>query len=312
MDTVRQWVVATDVGGTKIATAVVSSSGERLCVHEENISRTGLEASLDQLVRSYQRATAETTSAVMAWGLAVPGIWDPAEERVWAPNVPGWDWIPLRRLLTERLTVPVFIESDRNASLMGEAWLGCARDCINCIYLIIGTGIGMGVMCDGRTVSGAHSVAGAVGWFILPALFGEKKIPLTWEEAAAGPALSRRYADVSGRREEPRSIFDRARQGENEALEVVRQTATYIGLGLCNLIAAFDPELIVFGGGMRHGLDLMEPTIRRTIELHAQPVSGKKVRLAGSDLGYEASLLGAARVCFEGLKVERGRSKERT
>jgi len=302
MDRARQWVVATDVGGTKVATAIVSSAGERLSLREENISRTGLAGSLDQLERLFREAGAEAESQAIAWGVAVPGIWDPVQEKVWAPNVPGWDWIGLRKLLVDRVGVPVFIESDRTAGLLGEAWLGCARDCPNCIYLIIGTGIGMGVMCDGHPVSGAHSVAGAVGWFLMPALFGEQKTSLTWEEAAAGPALAGRFTAISGAEEDPPAIFAMARRGEKDAIEAVRQTATYIGFGICNLIAAFDPSLIVFAGGMRNGLDVMEPTIRQTIRQHAQPVSGKMVRLAASDLGYEASLLGAARICFQKRK----------
>lgn len=300
-----RWIVSTDVGGTKVATALVSSAGEIRGLCQEAVSQQGAAASLDQLVRLYQLTARQvrTGGEPVGWALAVPGIWDARQGRAWAPNIAGWDWIPLREALADRVAVPVFVESDRTAALLGEAWRGEGADCRDFLFLIVGTGIGLGALCSGKVIVGAHSVGGAVGWFLVPALFEEAKNPLTWEEAAAGPALSGRYRTQTGEARDAQAIFALAEQGEQAAVIAVRQVAVYLGIGISNLIAAFDPELIILGGGVSRGFQLMESTIRATIDTYAQPISSKRVRLAASRLGAEGPLLGLASAGFGELTV---------
>ncbi len=294
-----EWMVATDIGGTKVASALVSRQGEIHALRQEPICREGLESSLEQLLRIYHQVGAQKADgSVIGWALDVPGIWDAGRQEVWAPNIPGWDWIPLGRLLAEKVSVPLFIESDRTAALLGEAWKGEGRNCSDFLFLIVGTGIGLGALCAGKVVVGAHAVGGAVGWFLLPALFGEEKNPLTWEEAAAGPAMAARYARMTGIEADAKAVFVRAEQGEQAAREAVRQTAVYLGFGIANLIAAYDPELIILGGGISQSFNLVEGTIRQTLDAYAQPISSKKVRLTASKLGSEGPLLGLASIGF--------------
>lgn len=291
-------MVASDVGGTKIASALVSSDGEIHGLSQEPVVANGLEPSLDQLVRIYRHVAAAAPSPAVGWSVAIPGIWDAETGLAWAPNLAGWDWIPLAGLLAERIDVPILVESDRTAAVLGEAWKGEGQGSRDLLLLIVGTGIGLGALCSGKIVSGAHGVGGAVGWFVLPAMFGESANPLTFEQAAAGPALAERYARRSGEIADAAAIFERAAQQEEAACEAVRQTAVYLGLGISNLIAAFDPEIIVLGGGLANGFDLMAPVIRETIDRFAQPVSGKKVRVVQSRLGASGPLLGLAALVF--------------
>ncbi|HEY3128700.1 MAG TPA: ROK family protein, partial [Acidobacteriota bacterium] len=294
-----EWMVATDIGGTKVASALVSREGKISALHQEPISGTSLESSIEQLVQVYRQVSARRMGGnVVGWALDVPGIWDSGRQKVWAPNIPGWDWIPLGHLLAAKVSVPLFIESDRTAALLGEAWKGEGANCADFLLLIVGTGIGLGALSAGKVVSGAHAVGGAVGWFLLPALFGEEKNPLTWEEAAAGPAMAARYVRMTGTHADAKAVFLRAQRGEQAAREVVRQTAVYLGFGIANLIAAFDPELIVVSGGISRGFNLVEGTIRQTLDAFAHPISSKKVRLVKSKLGSEGPLLGLASMGF--------------
>jgi glucokinase len=296
-----EWILASDIGGTKIAAALVSSEGNIEAFHQETISHEGVESSASQLVRIYRIVAEQASGEVTGWALAVPGIWDARQQKVWAPNIPGWDWIPLPKLLAEKVRVPVFVESDRTAALLGEAWKGEGQGCSDFLFLIVGTGIGLGALSGGKVVSGAHGVGGAVGWFVLPALFGESKEFFMWEEVAAGPAMAARYCNVTGETIDAGTIFERAARGDSNAKDVVRQTAVYLGLGIANLIAAFDPELIVLGGGVSSGFHLLEPDIRRTLDVYGQPISSNKIRLTASRLGPEGPLLGLASIGFQEL-----------
>src|SRR2546428_6708581 len=288
-----EWMVATDIGGTKLAAALVSREGKISALHQEPISRTGLESSLEQLVRVYRQVSARQMGGnVVGWALDVPGIWDAGQQKVWALNVPGWDWIPLGRLLAAKVSVPLFIESDRTAALLGEAWNGEGANCSDFLLLLVGTGIGLGALSAGKVVAGAHAVGGAVGWFLLPALFGEEKNPLTWEEAAAGAAMAARYARLTGIHDDAKAVFLRAERGEQAAREVVRQTAVYLGFGIANLIAAFDPELIVLSGGISHGFKVVEGRIPQTPDAFGHPISRKKGPLGKSQLRAERPLPG--------------------
>ena len=101
--------------------------------------------------------------------------------RVWAPNIPGWDDYPLKAEIKAAVSdqaVKIAIDSDRSASILGEAWQGAARDCRNAIFLAVGTGIGAGIFVDGRVLHGAHGIAGAIGWMALDRPFRPEYVAL--------------------------------------------------------------------------------------------------------------------------------------
>ena len=162
-------VIGLDLGGTKIAGAVFDSTGQVVAEDGALLERrvgpevgTLLVACLHQLMAK--------ASSVDAIGISVPGIARSRTGRVWAPNIAGWDDYPLRDEIRASLSyedVPVAIEADRSCCIMGEAWHGAARGCRNAVYLTVGTGIGAGILADGRIVHGGHDIAGAVGWMAL-------------------------------------------------------------------------------------------------------------------------------------------------
>ena len=147
-------VMALDLGGTKIAAGIVDGRG---ALRRRTIEAVERESAIDQIVRIVRDSEAD----IDAVGVAVPGLVR-RDGTVWAPNLPDWDRVPLARILRRKLGVPVFVESDRNAAVLGEAWRGAARGKSDVVALIVGTGIGAGILSGGRLVRGSHELSGCV------------------------------------------------------------------------------------------------------------------------------------------------------
>ncbi|HEY5610881.1 MAG TPA: ROK family protein, partial [Thermoanaerobaculia bacterium] len=149
-------VLAFDLGGTKLSSALVDDGGTLRGRRSEPVDLCSPRAPIDQMIR----LAGGRFSAV---GVAVPGLIR-RNGTVWAPNLPQWDRVPLARTLQRELNVPVFVESDRNAAVIGESWRGVARGKSDVIVLIVGTGIGAGILSGGSVVRGAHELSGCAGW----------------------------------------------------------------------------------------------------------------------------------------------------
>ena len=226
--------------------------------------------------------------------MVIPGIYDPSVGQAWAPNLWGNDFQPLRAELEDCLQTHVAIASDRTGSVLAEQWLGIARGLRNVVFVAVGTGIGVGIVADGRPIEGAAGIAGAAGWMLI----GERWKPEyagcgVWESLAAGPALARRAGMPSAE-----SVAAAARAGDAKALEAVEETADYLAMGVASLIAVLNPEIVVLGGGCMMASDLMLGRIRRNALLWTQPVAARRVRIETTALGADAGLLGAARLAW--------------
>jgi glucokinase len=280
-------VLAVDFGGTKTAIALVDEAGH-VAEKCKLPAATDFEGSIEQIAKWFTDENARPTVA----GIIVPGIYDPATGNAWAPNLWGPEFHPLRAALQERLKVPIAIGSDRTGSVLAEQWLGVARGLRYVLFVAVGTGIGVGIVADGRPLEGAHGIAGAAGWMVVG---GPWKPEYTacggWETEAAGPALARRAGMESAE-----AVAAAARKGNPRALEALRQTADYLAVGIAGLIALLDPEMVVLGGGLMQAGDLMLERIRRQALLWTQPVAARHVRIEKTALDEDAGLLGAARL----------------
>jgi glucokinase len=193
----RHFLLGLDLGGTKIAAGVVNSRGELF----SNVRiATPAKGARKDLAALFDAAHAAVSAAKIPWGrmravgVGVPGVFDPRKETVWAPNLPGWSKVRLRHLLEDALQCPVFVESDRNVQALAEAWLGLGaqRQVRNLVFLAVGTGIGAGLISDGRLIPGAHGVAGAVGWMVIDRRWKPEYSRLgCFEALAAGPAVAK-------------------------------------------------------------------------------------------------------------------------
>jgi glucokinase len=281
-------VLAVDAGGTKTAVAIVDSDGT-LADYRKLPARPSV-TELAALIGG----AADGVSAV---GVIVPGIYDSSGGHAWCPNLFGDRQVPIRAALREHIThCPVNIDSDRTGYVLGEAWLGAARGLRDVLFVAIGTGIGVGILSDGRVIRGAHGIAGAAGWWSLTPQWRDLyRRTGCWESEAAGPAVAR-LAGVS----EAESAVAAARAGNAKARDVLHHAADFSGRGIANLISLLDPEMVVLGGGLMQGAgDLLLDSIRSITARWAQPVSAGRCRIEMTRLGENAGLLGAARLALD-------------
>lgn len=292
-------VFAIDLGGTKLATAVIDASGTLCQRMKAPVSRGNVQALIDQIARVICDVTQGTgaENRVRAVGLIVPGIYFAETGNVWLPNLWGQQQVPLRRELERLVELPVMIDSDRAGYVLGEQWMGVARGARDLVFLAVGTGIGAGIIAGGKLIRGSQDIAGAVGWFALnPSQQDIYKQVGCLEAEAAGPALARR-----GNAPSAEAVIAAARAGDRAAQSAVEQNAEYLGIGIANIVSILNPEMIVLGGGLMQAADLFLGTIKRVIAERAQPIAAQQVRIEVTSLGEDAGLFGAARLALANM-----------
>lgn len=324
-------ILAVDIGGTKTAVGLVSRSGEILDAAEENTCQNGPQESAAQISRLADLLLLQNRlerKAVRCAGVGIPAVLEAETDLViWAPNLQGWRQVALRPMLEAGLGLPVFIEYDGHAAVLGEWWVGAGRGYASIVDVIIGTGIGGGMILDGQLIRGRDRLAGAAGWFTFTtpagAADGRSRSLGFWESAAAGPGIALRAQALLPdhpdsllwelNRDGPiaaRQVFKAAQQGDTFALQIAQEFAGWIGLGLANITSLVNPEIIILGGGVGSACDFLLHDIQEVVQKWAQPVSAAHVTITTSKLGLKAGLLGAAYgalLRFEGRKNPAGR-----
>jgi len=310
-------VIAIDLGGTKSSAALISSEGVILIREKVEITRKSgplVSEILQKQIQKLYSLAQRDNHKISAIGVSVPGIYYSATGHVWAPNITGWKDYPLQEELQKILPeIPVKIDSDRAAYILGETWLGSARGCQNAIFIAVGTGIGAGIMVDGKILRGHSDISGAVGWMALTPHFRTEYHRFgCFEYHASGDGLARVARDYINdspnyygllRNPIPENInsydvFEAFSANDNLAQQVIDQAIKMWGMATANLISIFNPEMIIFGGGVFGPAAQFIDRIRLEAEKWAQPISMKQVRIAASTLNSDAGLFGAARLAM--------------
>ena len=299
-------VIALDLGGTKLASClfVGDSQPQQRCVTplEQREGRAVGELITGEVCR-LREAAVQLGATVEAVGISVPGIADAKSGRVWAPNVPGWEDYPLQAEVQAAVAdanIRVVVDSDRAAYILGEAWQGAARGCRDVIFLAVGTGIGAGIITDGRVLHGAHGIAGAIGWMALDRPFQpDYKACGCFESIASGEGLAKQSRMASAH-----ELFVAYENDDKIATDVLVQAVEYWGMAAANLVSLFNPEKIIFGGGVfgpaARFLDAITVEARRW----AQPISMERVKFEASQLGSDAGLYGAGHLALFGSQLK--------
>lgn len=315
--TTAPYVVGMDLGGTKILAAVVDADGRIMAEAKSGTkSQQGPDRVIELMAQTAQKAARLAGidwHAVAGVGVGAPGPVDPQSGMVYnPPNLPGWDQIALGPRLAEALGVPVFIENDVNLGTLGEYALGAGRDTRDMVGIFVGTGVGGGLILDGRLRSGFRHAAGEVGHMIVvadgPVCGCGKRGCL--ESVASRTAIERdiRLGIAAGRkslvaklvRQEGRltsGVLARAvREGDPLTTEVISRAQWYLGLLAASIVNLIDPELIVFGGGVveAFGKEFLSPIRAIARQHYIQQAGAKRVRIVAAQLGDHAGVLGAA------------------
>jgi glucokinase len=295
-----------DLGGTKLATALFSEDGELLS--KESIalgSKTGDEVGKLILNQAQKFLSMREVSGI---GISVPGISRHRTGTVWAPNINGWDNYPLQEVVKQVSDkVSVTIESDRVCSILGEQWKGNARGCKDVIFVAVGTGIGAGILVDGHILRGSNDIAGAIGWMALPKPFEDKYLSCgCFEFYASGAgivkfakelllnnAISSKLRTYSDEDLLTRHVFEAFEEGDHLAGFIIRECISYWGMASANLVSIFNPEKIIFGGGVFGPASKFIHEIKAEAIKWAQPISITQVSFEKSFLEGEAAVYGA-------------------
>jgi glucokinase len=293
---VERRLIGVDVGGTKVSIAVLSGG----VLEEPQVEPTRLESAdalLDQLVRGIRRAQGD--ERVDAVGVGVPSVIDwPTGTVRSSVNIPLQD-VPLREALRERLGMAVFVDNDASLAALAEAH---AQDgslvTPNLLMFTIGTGVGGGVIVDGRVYRGATGAAGEFGHIIIgadvdaPAHRDHFPQPGSLEALASGKALdalSRERGFDSGH-----AAVQAARDGDEAAVDVLRVIGRRLGLGVASAINQFDPEVVAIGGGVSDAGDLLLTPVLEIVERFVLPGVGTRTQVRIARSGGDAGVRGAA------------------
>ena len=304
----EKYVVGIDIGGTKLATVVADSIGEILSkVRKPTLAEKGPEYAL-QLLFDMVRETLElaglTQESVSAIGVSCGGPLDTKTGVVYSPpNLPGWDALPLKAQLESEFQMPVTIENDANASALAEFRFGGGRGYNVVLYMTMSTGIGGGIVINGQIYHGANDSAGEVGHQVLlpdgPRCGCGKRGCL--EALCSGPAIARRAQAAiqkqitettllnlaGGHIEDVKSehVLTAARTGDALALQLVDETAYYMGWGIANLVNILNPDIVLLGTIAIAAGDLLLNPIRKTVSDFAMVRPAEIVKIEPAQLG---------------------------
>ena len=292
----RGVVVGVDVGGTKTALLATDvGTGEDLATETyDTEAEAGPAAMIDELSGAIERiveAAGRRREDLRAVGVAVPGhVAVEAGRVIAAGNLRGWSDVPLRDLLGRKLGVPVWVDQDGNAAALGEHWRGGAKEMHNFVFLTLGTGVGAGLMINGRLRRGRHNAAGEVGNFVMGREFlGQRQEQHgNLELLVGGPAIRERVREAIGEELSAAEALRRAAEDERLA-PIAAEVIDYVAMAVIAIVALLDPEAIIFGGGTAEAGEALIDPVRERVEreLTMRPA------LMRSVLGAEAQLHGA-------------------
>ncbi|MFF4394864.1 ROK family protein [Streptomyces sp. NPDC001480] len=289
-DPAAGYALGVDVGRGWLRVAVADLDGTLVARADVRNRARGADALADLVVSSARQVVASSgvdPAEVVHAVVGTPGVYDERQRRVrYAMHLPGWGRAGLLDRLREELGVPLEVHNDANLAALGEYTYGVGAGSRLFAYILIGTGLGMGVVSEGRLFTGAHGLAGEIGFLPWP---GQQK-PERLEDAVSGVAVveaARRFG-MSGQLT-AKAVFDAARQGNTAARQAVRLEGERIAHTVAAAAAVLDPDLVVLGGGVGHSVDLLLGPVRE----HLRALTPLRPKIAPSRLGEDAVLLGA-------------------
>lgn len=313
--------VGIDIGGTTIKAGVVSADGTVLtntiypvcldCGRDEGLVH--LYAIIDRII-----AESRSRERIAGIGLAAPGTMDIPAGIIFHPfNLPGWENLPIVQLVSERFGLPAVLQNDANAAAMGEAWLGRARGVDSVMFWTLGTGIGGGIVLNGRVWEGAHSHAAECGHMIIQQEGGPRSefgihgslelyagarglLRRCREALSSGARSTLREREAAGETITPIIIADEAKQGDELADRLIMETARYLAIGTVNIMHILNPAMVLFGGAMtfdQHASELGRrflAKVKDEVKARAFPIPAERTVIDYAVLGGDAGFIGAA------------------
>jgi glucokinase len=316
-------IIGIDIGGTNLVVGTLAEDGSVMyaLASEPTHAEAGADDVVDRLLRLTRRVMDETLAAhpgaeFLGVGVGAPGPLDTKSGIVLlTPNL-GWVNMPLRDRISSGLGLPTALDNDANCAVLGEWWRGAARGARHAIGITIGTAIGGGLIVDGKLLHGASDCAGEIGHATIDTAGRRCKCGNygCLEAYASGPAIARRAVEAIEAGYESRlpgcvggdlvaitaqTVYDAAHDGDELALELVADTARFLGAGIANLLNIFNPEVVVVCGGVTQAGDRLFVPLRREVARRAFKPAVTVCRILPGELVGTAGVYGAAKVFLD-------------
>jgi glucokinase len=311
--------IGVDMGGTKLLAGAVDEGLGVLHRSQRTVAGLDQAALIETAVDAVQEAREAAGGEISAVGFGIPCLMDQRTGiGVVAVNLPLAN-VPFAAVMTERLGLPVFVDNDGNLAALAEHRAGAARGCSEAVVLTVGTGIGGGLILNGRPYRGSIGSGAELGHVVIdmngPRCQGNCPNHGCVEALASGTALAREALLMA--RQRPESglgralaegqeivgplVTELAHDGDPAAIEVVELIGRRLGVALASFTNIFNPEVIVIGGGVIAAGDLLLQPAREVVAERALPPSRDEVKIVGAHFGFEAGMIGAAAMAFDGL-----------
>jgi glucokinase len=314
----NDYAIGIDLGGTKIAFALVNRQGQ---VKQELIEPTrpeqGVIPVIDRIAASILSLIGQADGPVLGIGVGAAGMTDSKTGTILLASNLKWKNVPLHRLIYERIGAEwagkLWIEKDTNTAVLGEMFYGTGQGSRHLLYVTVGTGIGGGMVLDGKLYHGASEGASDIGHLVL-----ERDGPVCGcgkqgclEALASGPALARMahaalqndqpssLAELEPERITAREVVAAAQEGDILAISLVHQAGEWIGIGLALYVDINNPERIIIGGGVASAGELLLDPIRKAIEKYALTNNAQTVQVLPAGLGINSGVVGAASLVWQ-------------
>ena len=311
----KKYRIGVDIGGTNIKIALVDFDGK--IVYSNTVptrAEMGYEAgvaNIKQAIKDLMTESGANATTIEAVGFGLPGQIDYKDGIVKnLPNIPGWVNIPLAKIIEDEFSIPTRLDNDVRCAALGELNFGAGKGCENLVCITIGTGIGSGIVLNGKLVRGATNAAGEIGHIKLSLNDG----PLCgcgdygcFEAYASGPAIvSMAKEYISGGKSAkykematdgiitPYIVAQAALQGDAVSIQIFKQMGYIIGVGLASVINLLNPEKVIIGGGVADAGDILLEPIRKTIADRAMPIQAQTVKIVPAALANTAGVIGAS------------------
>jgi glucokinase len=309
--------VGLDVGGTTMKAGVVDDSGQPISsVSLPTEAHRGQEFGLERMCETIRHAVAAAKlrmDQITAIGVATPGLMDiPGGMILDPPNLQPWKNVPVRQHVHDVFRLPTAFQNDANAAALGEYWVGAGRGVKSMVLFTLGTGVGGGIIHDGKVIEGRHSHGAELGHMKIemtrPRQCGCQRYGCLEAYASATAVVKRTHEALN--QDEGRSalhgvlraqgeltardVFDAAGAGDELAQKMVEETAYYLAVGAMNTMHIIDPDMVVFGGGMTAAGEGFLERIRHHVRELAFPVPAAHTEIRYAQLGTDAGFIGAA------------------
>ncbi len=307
--------IGIDVGGTNVKIALVNDKGK--IIYSNSVpthAELGYEFTVNNIKQAIYDLLKETklqNKDIEGIGFGFPGQIDFKNGIVRnAPNIPGWVDIPIKQIFEDEFHIPTRVDNDVRCAALGELNYGAGKGCENLICITVGTGIGSGLIVNGKLVRGASNAAGEIGHIKLQMKDG----PICGcgdtgclEAFASGPAIvamaeeyikggkSTKYREIAnGNPLTPYIVCEAAKAGDPVAQRIFSVIGEYIGIGMSGVVNLLNPEKIIIGGGVADAGDFLFNPIIKAIKERAMKISGETVQVVPAQLGNTAGVIGAS------------------